>query len=379
MTSDLPPIQKDTPVLKRKKRAKPVHFSEIMTTMTPSETSNEMQRQGSFNNMDTESPSLVALPCSPTAQAFFAALDNQTTGTTTTKKSSALIRKRIQTLGWRNRYSQSEYYPIDLTLSKQKSTETDDEYITGNVTDETRIQFSVRQHQRGELEGTFGTGATVWPASLVLIKYMEKHAAKLIQNKRIVDLGSGTGVTSLAAAYLGAQQVICTDGEPAVVQLALENVKQQIKRQEQQLKMSCEIKETVSNEKDPLMELNGCVIHVQQYWWGSGTIHFDSDLDGKPDPDNIVVLVSDCVLPKLYPIAPLVDALDELLPRFPETINCSAILSYEHRYFPDYDPRDKFRELCQVKGLQVTVIPLEEQDPVYSVEDIEIWQVVRRE
>jgi len=248
------------------------------------------------------------------------------------------------------------------------------------VIEESRIQFCVRQHQRGELEGTFGTGATVWPASLVLIKYIEKHAAELIQNKRIVDLGSGTGVTSLAAAYLGAQQVICTDGEPAVVQLALENVKQQIKRQqEQQQPESCLIKEKESNENSSLMELNSCPIHVQQYWWGSGTIQFGADPDDTPDPDNIVVLVSDCVLPKLYPIAPLVDALDELLPRCPETIKSLAILSYEHRYYPDYDPRDKFRALCQIKGLQVTAIPPEEQDPVYSVDDIEIWHVVRGE
>jgi hypothetical protein len=80
-------------------------------------------------------------------------------------------------------------------------------------------------------------------------------------------------------------------------------------------------------------------------------------------------------LPKLYPIAPLVDALDQLLLHPQRDV---AFISYEHRYYPEYDPRDKFRELCHIKGLQVTAIPIEEQHPIYSVEeDIELWKVRR--
>ena len=94
-----------------------------------------------------------------------------------------------------------------------------------------------------------------------------------------------------------------------------------------------------------------------------------------------VILVADCVLPKLYPIGPLVDAIDELLPvsKNPKAKNDPvAILSYEHRYYPDYDPRTKFYELATSKGLQVTTIQHDQFDPIYCTDDIEIWHVTRK-
>jgi predicted nicotinamide N-methyase len=219
----------------------------------------------------------------------------------------------------------------------------------------------VLQVQRGEVEDTYGTGATVWPAAVALCKYLEKKKSELVKNKRVVDLGAGTAITSIAAALLGALSVLCTDGQASVVQLARDNV---------QRVASTLGGKTSSDDDDAgeLLEIAGCPITVQEYWWGSGTITAEQ---GQPPCD--VVLVSDCVLPKLYPIAPLVDALDELL----VLEGAVAILSYEHRYFQDYDPRDKFRELAAAKQLQVDVVPLTEQDEVYSVEDIEIWQVTR--
>ncbi len=201
--------------------------------------------------------------------------------------------------------------------------------------------FNVLQVQRGEVEGTYGTGATVWPASMVLLKYMEKHAAKLIRGKNVVDLGSGTGITSIGAVFLGAEHVICTDGEVAVVRLACENVNKSIAD-----------------------GLDSTKIQVSEYWWGTGTL---------PTEIADIVLVSDCVLPKLYPIAPLVEALDQLLIK-PGAL---AILSYEYRYFPEYDPKEKFIELASAKMLELTVVNIDDQDDIYSADDIEIWHVQR--
>jgi predicted nicotinamide N-methyase len=270
------------------------------------------------------SPTKPELRSSPAARAFFEALDSTNQGNNA--KQSTFIQKRIQTLGWRNRYSQDDYYPVVL------------EPVDGG-----RHEFSVLQVQRGELEGTYGTGATVWPASVVLLKYLQRHSESLLREKRVVDLGSGTGVTSIGAALLGASHVICTDGEASVVKLAQDNVT----RAAQQ----CDL---------------GGKVDVHEYWWGSGS---------PPGGDGVVdvVLVSDCVLPKLYPIGPLVIALDQLLVE-PGAV---AILSYEHRYYPEYDPRDKFRELAIAKGLTVHAIPLEDHDPVYSTDDIEVWHVKR--
>ena len=299
------------------------------------------------NDDKTNAAAKQGLPFSPAARAFFAALDGTTTQNNNKNKKSSpaacsFVQKRIQTLGWRNRYSQQDYYPVTLD----------------------NVSFSVHQVQRGEVEGTYGTGATVWPAAMVLLKYLEKHAARLLHQKRCVDLGAGTGVTSLGAALLGAQEVICTDGEPAVVQLAQDNLKHFVEEiSSQGVANSSDTDNTTATTQ---IRIRGCPIHVQQYWWGTGTIRGGNHAD--------IVLVADCVLPKLYPIGPLVDAIDELL----TTPDAVAVLSYEYRYFAAFDPATEFRRLCALRGLTVQTIPLTEQDAVYSVEDIEIWHVQRQ-
>ena len=100
---------------------------------------------------------------------------------------------------------------------------------------------------------------------------------------------------------------------------------------------------------------------VQEYWWGSGTLgvaRFD------------VVLVADCILPKLYPVEPLVTAIAELLK--PAGV---CLVGYEHRTWHEFDPRDRFRELCEEKGLEVARVEEERMDDVYRGEDIEIWSI----
>ena len=285
------------------------------------------------------------LPSSPAARAFFAALDVTAGGDKAAGPATSLVQRRIQTLGWRNRYSQHEYHPVTVN----------------------GLTFSVQQVQGGEIEGTYGTGATVWPAAVVLLKYLERHADVLLKDKRIVDLGAGTGITSTAAALLGAKEVICTDGEPNVVQLGSPSV--QITSLDNLLHSVKEISQAgVPAEMRPNSNatIRGCPVHVQEYWWGSGTIQGGNYAD--------IVLVADCVLPKLYPIGPLVDAIDELLGCNP---NAMAILSYEYRYFQAFDPGEEFRRLCVLKRLQVENIPSSEQDPIYSVEDVELWRVKR--
>ena len=268
----------------------------------------------------------------PTAAAFFDALDNRQASLSSSSLSihkrcsrSDFVKKQTSSLGWRSRYSQAEDYPIYMMEG---------------------VHFSVKQVQRGELEGTYGTGATVWPASMVLLKYLEKHPFK-VRQKSVIDLGAGTGVTSLAAAVLGARRVVCTDGVQNVVTLAQENVID-----------ACQQLDNAAHHGDGLFDSN--MLQVCEYWWGSGKIKERFD----------VILVSDCVLPKLYPIAPLVDALVELMK--PDAV---AILSYEHRHYAEYHPGEKFRQLAAARGLQTVRIPICDLDPVYSVDDIEVWEV----
>jgi SAM-dependent methyltransferase len=274
----------------------------------------------------------------PTAKAFFDALDSQRRSS----KQSSALQRRSQSLGWRNRYSQNDQYPISMSVDGKE------------------FNFSVQQLQRGEVEGTYGTGATVWPAAMVLLKYLERHP-DLVRGRRVVDLGSGTGVTSLAASLLGAIHVSCTDGEDSVVRLAQDNCVRAVTTQ-------IEPGSNHDQDQNDNIRIGACPINVEKYWWGTVPL---------PDDQCEVILVADCVLPKLYPIAPLVAAIDDLLRAAGGSRNKKpvAILSYEHRYYPHYDPRIKFQELAHARGLKLETIPQDQQDPVYNVDDIEIWHV----
>mmetsp|Transcript_9378 Transcript_9378/g.16987 ORF Transcript_9378/g.16987 Transcript_9378/m.16987 type:complete len:302 (-) Transcript_9378:128-1033(-) len=257
--------------------------------------------------------------------------DTASTGRAAPRVSST-IQKLTHTLGWRSCHSHDEWYPV-------------------TVGSETIRVRQVQQNYAGD--DSLGTGATVWPAAVVLIKYLEK-CPQILRHKTVADLGSGTGVTSIAAAHLGASLVVCTDGCDPVVDLAKSNV--------------AHAKELANSGDEKSMK--DCEIRVRNYQWNDGTMNAESSSKNNGVFD--VILVADCVLPKLYPIEPLVCAIDELSGPSTETY-----LSYEHRYFPEYDPRDKFRELAEQRGFDVSIIPLSEQDPIYSVDDIEIWKVKR--
>ena len=56
-----------------------------------------------------------------------------------------------------------------------------------------------------------GTGLNIWDGSIVLAKFIERHAEQYIQHKRIVEVGAGTGLVGIAATLLGAAQVTVTD------------------------------------------------------------------------------------------------------------------------------------------------------------------------
>lgn len=292
------------------------------------------------------------------------------------------FKKVSQALGWRNQYSQSTYYPITISVPSRQI----ENYKYGNTTtsenttpNHSTYTFQVQQVQRGEVENSYGTGATVWPASLVLMKYLEHSSLNgkiKTTNEDIVvaDLGAGTGATSIVAALvLNASMVVCTDGSELVVDLARDNIQQVVSEFRQEYEEGCNddgdtvsIRTFTQNGIDmSSFMLGGCDIQVRKYLWGDGTMN-TSDIQY-----NFIV-ASDCILPKLYPIAPFVDALDELSSQHTVTY-----IAYEHRFYPEYDPKERFISLANQKGFTVRVVPLEEQHPIYSVEDIEVWEICR--
>ena len=90
-----------------------------------------------------------------------------------------------------------------------------------------------------------GLGTCVWEGALVLLRALELSPS-LVRGKTVLELGCGTGVTSLACAVLGAKRVVATDADPAVLALCRKNVA----------------------AADP--EIAGRV-SVQEYAWGGGS------------------------------------------------------------------------------------------------------------
>ena len=66
------------------------------------------------------------------------------------RRSSLKVQRMVQSLSWRTQYSLAEFYPMEVN----------------------GVPFKVKQLKQGELRG-LGTGATVWPAAYMLIKYLE--------------------------------------------------------------------------------------------------------------------------------------------------------------------------------------------------------------
>lgn len=295
----------------------------------------------------------------PAVSAFRDSLNKNADGSSTKQLKSPNLQKLSQVLGWRNRFSQADLYPVDLALSSDTSQK---------EVDSTLYKFHVKQVQRGEIEETYGTGATVWPASMVLLKYLEHLVVNndcriwdLVGKTKgdplnIGDLGAGTGVTSIAAALLFQNSfVICTDGCEKVVGLSKENI-----------------------TNAGLPEGNGCyklgssLVAASKYWWGDGAILNELHSFKGTGASFDIILVSDCVLPKLYPIGPLVDALDECM-----STSTIAYCTYEHRYYPEYDPKEFFIKLATKKGLVVRQVQTKDQHPIYSVDDVEVWEIRR--
>ena len=55
-----------------------------------------------------------------------------------------------------------------------------------------------------------GTGGSYWDASLVFLKYLEANS-QIVENKTVVEIGAGLGITSIGCKVLGCKTMISTD------------------------------------------------------------------------------------------------------------------------------------------------------------------------
>ena len=63
------------------------------------------------------------------------------------------------------------------------------------------------------------TGFRTWEAALHLGSFLASEAGEaIVRNKRVIELGAGTGFLSLVCArYLGVRSAVVTDREPALI------------------------------------------------------------------------------------------------------------------------------------------------------------------
>ncbi|KAJ7095091.1 putative methyltransferase-domain-containing protein [Mycena belliarum] len=108
------------------------------------------------------------------------------------------------------------------------------------------------------LDAAPGCGGVAWPAGEVLAQYLVKQGLDSLQGKKVLELGSGTGLVGLVAAMLGG--TVCLTDQAPLLDIMRENV-----------------------EKNKLSEL--CV--VAELNWGDP---IPTDI---PRPD--VILAADCV------------------------------------------------------------------------------------
>ena len=329
--------------------------------------------------MSDDKPMLPSKP-HPVASAFFTSHDNAMRGSSNKYKASSKVDEIRNSLGWRTRYASATWYPVSVLLPAAHADS------KSSITFHVRQVFPAEKSPKKELSATdddtvvdpnYGTGNTVWPGSIVLLKYIERLAHSKNNpffSKNVLDLGAGTAITTIAAALLGAKVVICTDGCDHVVPLAASNIQRALQ----------EINGTIdhlSNRGDNIeydcsqhyeFDINQSKIIVRKYLWGNGTLA-EELLDGRSDSNQFdIIICADCIVPKLYPIKPLVEAINQL-----SNDNTITYLSYERRYYSEYDPAKEFLRLATLYGLQVQVVVYD--DPMFPAPDVEVWKVRRME
>mmetsp|Transcript_28605 Transcript_28605/g.56022 ORF Transcript_28605/g.56022 Transcript_28605/m.56022 type:complete len:268 (-) Transcript_28605:1821-2624(-) len=103
--------------------------------------------------------------------------------------------------------------------SIQCTPETDDCKHLDNLVIKRNNAFILLEQQWGKRS----TGNAVQQSAAVLSRYFEIGKGHL-GGKRVIELGTGTGLASIGAHRSGAAEVLATDGDPEVLQLAARNV-----------------------------------------------------------------------------------------------------------------------------------------------------------
>ena len=126
--------------------------------------------------------------------------------------------------------------PLRLLEKRMRSQRSDISSTSTSTTDST---ITLKQQP----PGSGSTGMTVWNSGLVLTRLLdaivdqqqEQQQQQLwrFDDQDIIELGCGTGLVSIACHKLGARSVVATDGNPQVLELASDNVRRNVEKEDE--------------------------------------------------------------------------------------------------------------------------------------------------
>lgn len=109
---------------------------------------------------------------------------------------------------------QPGYFDIDISMWRRL-------YVTTNGVDVHLLEDTIDSIDDG-CDGEL----TIWPASIVLSRYLETSTwtKNIISNQNILELGAGAGLPSLCCTYLGAKKVLVSEGGDIAMKFLRQNI-----------------------------------------------------------------------------------------------------------------------------------------------------------
>jgi predicted nicotinamide N-methyase len=104
---------------------------------------------------------------------------------------------------------------VDHLAINGKAFRLEDRFMPLTITDDgTTVELRIPEVdniERDDLDGR--TGLSTWDASICLAQYLSLpvNRKSIVEGKKVIELGAGTGVAGLSAAFLGARSVQLTD------------------------------------------------------------------------------------------------------------------------------------------------------------------------
>ncbi|KAG6621266.1 putative N2,N2-dimethylguanosine tRNA methyltransferase [Phytophthora cinnamomi] len=251
--------------------------------------------------------------------------------------------KELSQLGRRSRLSVA-LTNVDELFPDQSCLALPSRLFGFDVADGDKFEIDGRVVHIGEVGNSGkGTGLTTWDGSVVLAKYLEHQRRGDIAGSRVVELGAGTGLVGISAALLGARQVILTDLDYVVDNLA--------KNVAETMKLAVDAGKPVDSDVSTRM----------LDWFNPPTDLGDIDF----------LLASDVVwVEELIP--PLVATFDTLLRH--SAAETRILMSYQKR--SKVSDRLLFSEL-ERHHLTKTRVPAASLHPDFSTDRIDVWEIER--